>query len=784
MLAGRLAVPARGQQDDGANGEAGGTWESVICWCSSGGMGPQYGAACGVAAGDGAAGAEPAGRCGGYFTTIAGFHGQFSPGVLSQLQAGMLEGAQQVCTQAQGDPAPLECVPNLPVQAQLTEGQIAIESEPMSATHDSILVKGVALYILDTPFDAEIFTGQMNVPVGTTATLPEAVPQMGASCAAGADDGASYGLSVPVLAVTWAQGAASVVRPVPVLSCGGRGSVVTALEGLDQVAAALEPAAPAVVLLPFATTGGEGSRPLDAAASRLVEMGATVVAAAGNYGEDVSNFSPARASGVIAVGAEDGAGAMWADSNHGPGIALFAPGSASALAASSPGSSDRRLPIGSEVMMAQPPGGSPPTAAPVADPSFAAPPAAGTAYAAARAAGAAAWLLGRRPELRPEEVLQHLQDEVATQGMQTAGLRGSRNFLLAAPPSDAAPLPRLAVSADRLDPVLLYSNGSETQSVTLSNPSDRAADFRATPRIAGLFGGWLEISPSQGSLPAGGSVQLTMTYTAMGLWEGHYRATVEISSSQMTGKVTLDVELLNFCPQYGDEADPPLPLSVDVFEDEVRRFDAPPAWDATAASAPQGEEVMWLEGRVLELVSLDRSGPMCGEFAARLRAPVQAWDMSSTSVCLEFQEAAILANRSSTAFPPQRYCVLIQHKPRARLYAPGLAVTGDGLLTGAEEVTILVAFSKAMDEATLSPEDFVVTGPRGAKVSALTKVHVSGRFWHVLLRLGSGYYGPVRVGLRTSVSGRLGLPLAPVVPLEFSRERHALAVPTGYRILA
>lgn len=68
------------------------------------------------------------------------------------------------------------------------------------------------------------------------------------------------------------------------------------------------------------------------------------------------------------------------------------------------------------------------------------------------------------------QVLQHLQDEVATQGMQTAGLRGSRNFLLAAPPSDAAPLPRLAVSADRLDPVLLYSNGSETQSVSLASP--------------------------------------------------------------------------------------------------------------------------------------------------------------------------------------------------------------------------------------------------------------------------------------------------------------------------
>jgi hypothetical protein len=51
-----------------------------------------------------------------------------------------------------------------------------------------------------------------------------------------------------------------------------------------------------------------------------------------------------------------------------------------------------------------------------------------------------------------------------------------------------------------------------------------------------------------------------------------------------------------------------------------------------------------------------------------------------------------------------------------------LASTGEGLLTDAAEVTIMVAFSKAMDEATLAPEDFVISGPRGAAVTAIAKV--------------------------------------------------------------
>ena len=41
---------------------------------------------------------------------------------------------------------------------------------------------------------------------------------------------------------------------------------------------------------------------------------------------DVSGYSPARAQGVIAVGAMDRSNKVWTNSNHGSGVAMFAPG--------------------------------------------------------------------------------------------------------------------------------------------------------------------------------------------------------------------------------------------------------------------------------------------------------------------------------------------------------------------------------------------------------------------------------------------------------------------------
>jgi hypothetical protein len=46
-------------------------------------------------------------------------------------------------------------------------------------------------------------------------------------------------------------------------------------------------------------------------------------------------------------------------------------------------------------------------------------------------------------------------------------------------------------------------------------------------------------------------------------------------------------------------------------------------------------------GSVVEVVKVERTGAMCGEFAARVKVPIDAWKMSSTSVCLDFEVRAL-----------------------------------------------------------------------------------------------------------------------------------------------
>uniref|UniRef100_A0A8C2TK00 Proprotein convertase subtilisin/kexin type 9 n=1 Tax=Coturnix japonica TaxID=93934 RepID=A0A8C2TK00_COTJA len=119
------------------------------------------------------------------------------------------------------------------------------------------------------------------------------------------------------------------IHSLRVLNCQGKGTVSGTLIGLESVMAALQaqPSPLLVVLLPFA---GAHSRVLNAGCRRMVQMGAVVVVAAGNYKDDACLYSPASEPEVITVGAtnrEDQPASIGTmGTNFGRCVDLFAPG--------------------------------------------------------------------------------------------------------------------------------------------------------------------------------------------------------------------------------------------------------------------------------------------------------------------------------------------------------------------------------------------------------------------------------------------------------------------------
>ncbi|CDO71616.1 hypothetical protein BN946_scf184911.g86 [Trametes cinnabarina] len=72
--------------------------------------------------------------------------------------------------------------------------------------------------------------------------------------------------------------------------------------------------------------GGGPSRALDDAVTSLTRKGIHVTVAAGNEGTDARNTRPARADGVVTVGASTIADARASFSNYGPVLDICAPG--------------------------------------------------------------------------------------------------------------------------------------------------------------------------------------------------------------------------------------------------------------------------------------------------------------------------------------------------------------------------------------------------------------------------------------------------------------------------
>ncbi|MCX5008760.1 S8 family peptidase [Streptomyces sp. NBC_00638] len=139
-----------------------------------------------------------------------------------------------------------------------------------------------------------------------------------------AQDGYGHGTHVATTVAGSTYGVAKKAKIVAVRVLGNDGSGTTAgvIAGVDWITA--NHTGPSVANV---SLGGSASTSLDTAVSNSIASGVTYSIAAGNSGANAANYSPARVSSAITVGATTSSDARASYSNYGSRVDLFAPGS-------------------------------------------------------------------------------------------------------------------------------------------------------------------------------------------------------------------------------------------------------------------------------------------------------------------------------------------------------------------------------------------------------------------------------------------------------------------------
>lgn len=254
-------------------------------------------------------------------------------------------------------------------------------------TYPNSAGSGVRAYILDTgilsshqEFTGRIGPGQSYISDGR-----------------GTEDCDGHGTHVAgtVGGTTWGVAKSVTLVPVRVLNCTGSGSWSGIIAGLDWVRADVATNKwPAVVNM---SLGGGASSSIDTAVTNVVNAGITVVVAAGNSNRNACNFSPARASAAVTVGATTSSDSRASYSNIGSCLDIFAPGSSITSAWYTSTSATGTI--------------------------------SGTSMASPHVAGVVALLLGQSPTLTTTQVAQQLIN-TATLNVVTSAGKNSPNRLL------------------------------------------------------------------------------------------------------------------------------------------------------------------------------------------------------------------------------------------------------------------------------------------------------------------------------------------------------------------
>lgn len=113
---------------------------------------------------------------------------------------------------------------------------------------------------------------------------------------------------------------------VRVLDCKGSGTWAGVIAGVDWVTAQKK-AAPTAPALANMSLGGGANSSVDAAVSNSIAAGVSYAVAAGNDNANACNYSPARVTDAMTIGATTTTDARATYSNHGSCIDWFAPGS-------------------------------------------------------------------------------------------------------------------------------------------------------------------------------------------------------------------------------------------------------------------------------------------------------------------------------------------------------------------------------------------------------------------------------------------------------------------------